>query len=109
MRRTEMWRATRLVVAALVALAALAACGSDDDTAEGSEDGDRAEQQEGYPVTIEHAAGETTIEQRPERADRHPQPAVDRRPARPGRAAGRLCARPGEPGDRALPLAGGPA
>lgn len=67
MRRTEMWRATRLVVAALVALAALAACGSDDGTAEGSEDGDRAEQQEGYPVTIEHAVGETTIEQRPER------------------------------------------
>lgn len=61
-------RATGLVVAAVTALA-LAACGGtagDDDAAEGSAESPAADDS-AFPVTIEHALGEATIEAAPER------------------------------------------
>ncbi|MBS42405.1 MAG: ABC transporter substrate-binding protein [Nocardioides sp.] len=71
-------RTTRLL-AALAATAttiALAGCGSDDtgstdasasDSAASSDTGDSADAADAFPVTIEHAYGETVIEEQPER------------------------------------------
>ena len=53
-----------LALAVLLALVA-PACGGDD--AAGSDDGGGEGSNEGYPVTIEHAHGSTTLEERPER------------------------------------------
>ena len=68
-------RARRLIgtVAALSASAVLVACGSDDSSegSTGAEGGTSAEaagaDADAFPVTIEHAFGETTIEEAPER------------------------------------------
>jgi iron complex transport system substrate-binding protein len=62
----------RLVLVLLVALGAVA-CGGDDDDSAGddaatsSESGDGGSSEGEWPVTIEHAYGETTIDARPER------------------------------------------
>lgn len=69
-------RARRLIgtVAALSASAVLVACGSDDSSSEGSgstgseaSGSAAAPDADAFPVTIEHAFGETTIEEAPER------------------------------------------
>ncbi|WP_182526126.1 iron-siderophore ABC transporter substrate-binding protein [Nocardioides dongkuii] len=57
-----------LPLAALLLALPLAACGSDDDSEDESTAGSGESSAEAFePVTIEHAFGETTIEERPER------------------------------------------
>lgn len=61
MRLPRSAAATAMVALAALALAGCASASADDDTATGSASGD------GFPVTIEHAFGETVIESKPER------------------------------------------
>ena len=61
MRLPRTAAATAMVALAALALAGCASASADDDTATGSASGD------GFPVTIEHAFGETVIESKPER------------------------------------------
>jgi iron complex transport system substrate-binding protein len=66
-RRTSL-RVAVATVLSMIALAALAGCGSDSnaDAAEGS-GSDTASNGVSYPITIKHALGETVIEKKPER------------------------------------------
>lgn len=72
-RMTGRRRGTAVLALALTALLTLGACGDDgNDTAESDSGGDgtalpEAEGNTGYPLTIETAWGETTLEDRPER------------------------------------------
>lgn len=75
MNTSTAWRTLRLLLVALLGAGLVAACG--DDGGEASESGssettesggEASDSSEGtYPVTIEHVAGSTTIEERPER------------------------------------------
>src|SRR5687768_11793811 len=73
--RTSIFRRGRVAAAVLVLALVAGACGgggdssSEETTSEPGGGGSAAEQEGGggFPVTIEHAFGETTIEERPER------------------------------------------
>ncbi|HEY8526572.1 MAG TPA: iron-siderophore ABC transporter substrate-binding protein [Acidimicrobiales bacterium] len=63
----ERRRKLGLALVALLALAGLAACGSGDDDGGDAAGGGGGASAGAFPVTIEHAFGETTIEEEPER------------------------------------------